>query len=56
MLVAAASGMPNLGSLVSKREVELPGVSAPHGPKIGDTGEQRPQWTGPVEWAGVPPA
>jgi hypothetical protein len=35
-------------------EIELPGVSAPHGPMIGDTGEERPQWTGPVEWADVP--
>jgi hypothetical protein len=36
------------------REVELPGVSAPHGPRFGDTGDQRPQWAGPVAWADVP--
>ncbi|MBN1219791.1 MAG: hypothetical protein JXM69_12750 [Anaerolineae bacterium] len=37
-------------------EIELPGVSAPHGPMIGDTGDERPQWAGPVAWAGVPGA
>jgi hypothetical protein len=52
----AVGGAPNLAPLVGQREIELPGVSAPHGPMIGDTGEQRPQWAGPVEWAGVPPA
>jgi hypothetical protein len=53
-LAAATGAAPNLAPLVGRREIELPGVSAPHGPKIGDSGEQRPQWTGPVEWAGVP--
>jgi hypothetical protein len=53
-LATTVGGVPALASLVPKREVELPGVSAPHGPKIGDAGEQRPQWTDPVEWAGVP--
>jgi hypothetical protein len=52
----AVGGAPNLAPLVGQREIELPGVSAPHGPMIGDTGEKRPQWAGPVEWAGVPPA
>lgn len=37
-------------------EIELPGVSAPHGPMLGDTGQQRPQWANPVAWAEVPPA
>ena len=31
-------------------EVELPGVSAPHGP----VSQERPQYANPVEWAGVP--
>jgi hypothetical protein len=53
-LATAGGGMPNLASLLRRQEIELPGVSAPHGPKIGDKGDQRPQWTGPVEWAGVP--
>lgn len=35
-------------------EIELPGVSAPHGPMVGDAGEQRPQWAGPAAWADVP--
>lgn len=43
-----------LASSRVSREIELPGVSAPHGPRVGDTGDQRPQWAGPVEWAGVP--
>jgi hypothetical protein len=43
-----------LASPALLREIELPGVSAPHGPMIGDTGEERPQWRGPVEWAAVP--
>ncbi len=36
------------------REMNLPGVSAPYGPRLGDTGLQRPQWAGPVAWAEVP--
>jgi hypothetical protein len=55
-LAAAASPALGLASLATRREIELPGVSAPHGPRIGDAGEQRPQWAGPLEWAGVPPA
>ena len=37
------------------QEIELPGVSAPHGPMIGDASQERPQWRGPAAWAGVPP-
>jgi hypothetical protein len=53
-MLAASGTVPDFGSLVRGREIELPGVSAPHGPKIGDSGEQRPQWTGPVKWADMP--
>jgi hypothetical protein len=54
-ITTASGAAPNLVSLIRRREIELPGVSAPHGPKTGDSGAQRPQWAGPVEWAGVPP-
>jgi hypothetical protein len=55
--VAAAIGAaPNLAPLIGRQEIELPGVSAPHGPKIGDSGEQRPQWDRPIDWAGAPQA
>jgi len=57
ILGALASVSPALRLVFSAapREIELPGISAPHGPRIGDSGEQRPRWAGPVEWAGVPP-
>jgi hypothetical protein len=56
-LLKLASLASAAGALIARAktpEIELPGVSAPHGPMIGDTGQQRPQWAGPVAWAEVP--
>lgn len=35
-------------------EVGLPGVSAPKGPRYTEKGDERPNWTGAVAWAGIP--
>lgn len=35
-------------------EFGLPGVSAPRGPRYTDEGAVRPNWTGAVNWAGIP--
>ncbi len=56
-LFKVATAATPLGFLTARSqtpEIEIPGVSAPHGPMIGDTGEQRPQWAGPVAWADAP--
>ncbi len=56
-LLNLAAGAIPFGFLATRkapREIELPGVSAPHGPMLGDSGQQRPQWVGPVAWADVP--
>ncbi|MBN1991736.1 MAG: hypothetical protein JW953_03460 [Anaerolineae bacterium] len=53
-LVTLATPVGFLTARSKTPEIELPGVSAPHGPMIGDTGKQRPQWVGPVAWADVP--
>jgi hypothetical protein len=53
-LATAATPIGFLTARSKTPEVEIPGVSAPHGPMIGDTGDERPQWAGPVEWADVP--
>ena len=44
-----------LSSLVSSipGEVDLPGVSAPRGPKFGDEGGEREIWRNPVKFAGI---
>ena len=34
-------------------EVDLPGVSAPRGPKFGDEGNERETWCNPVAFAGI---
>lgn len=34
-------------------EVQLPGVSAPRGPKLDDDGKEREIWTDPVAFAGI---
>jgi hypothetical protein len=34
-------------------EVDLPGVSAPRGPKFGDEGGERETWRNPVAFAGI---
>jgi hypothetical protein len=55
--LAALSPLSPLLSIAGSallREIELPGVSAPHGPMIGDDGSERPQWRQPVAWGGVP--
>ena len=36
------------------REMELPGVSAPHRPMIGGTGSGHPPLRGPAAWADAP--
>jgi hypothetical protein len=45
-----------LGFLASSipGEVDLPGVSAPRGPKFGDEGGERETWRNPVAFAGIP--
>jgi hypothetical protein len=52
--LAPLSPILSLASATLPREMELPGVSAPHGPMIGDTGDERPQWRGPAAWADAP--
>jgi len=45
-LLKLATAVTPVGFLFARSqtpEIELPGVSAPHGPMIGDTGEERPQ-------------
>jgi hypothetical protein len=44
-----------LGSLVSSipGEVDIPGVSAPRGPRFGDEGSERETWRNPVVFAGI---
>ena len=44
-----------LGTLVSSipGEVDLPGVSAPRGPKFSDAGSERETWCNPVAFAGI---
>ena len=51
LLELALSAIPfgNLISMTVPSEIELPGVSAPHGP----VGNHRPQYATPAEWAGV---
>lgn len=53
-LLQVALGATPLGGLIglasTPQEIELPGVSAPHGP----VGKERPQYANPVAWAGVP--
>ncbi len=49
-IMLAATPFRSLAGLVAPSEIELPGVSAPHGP----VGSHRPQYTDPVTWAGVP--
>lgn len=34
-------------------EIELPGVSAPRGPRYADDGSVRPNWTRAVNWSGL---
>jgi hypothetical protein len=51
--LAAVSPALGIAAAAAPREIELPGVSAPHGPRFGDTGDQRPQWMGPAAWAGL---
>ena len=34
-------------------EIELPGVSAPRGPRYADDGSVRPNWTRVVDWSGL---
>jgi hypothetical protein len=45
----------SLGMLITALpgEVQLPGVSAPRGPKLDDEGEERQIWREPVAFAGV---
>lgn len=38
-----------IGLLSKPQDIELPGVSAPHGP----VGKERPQYANPVAWAGI---
>lgn len=52
--LAVVSPALGLAAAAAPREFELPGVSAPHGPRFGNSGEQRPQWDGPIAWADVP--
>ena len=55
ILKMALSATP-LGFLIGQvktPEIELPGVSAPHGPMIGDDGQERPQWRRSVRWADI---
>lgn len=49
-VMLAATLFSDLVRLKVPSEVELPGVSAPHGP----VGAHRPQYASPVAWAGVP--
>jgi len=53
-LALATTPFSFLATRTTPREIELPGVSAPHGPMIGDTGQERPQWANPAAWAEVP--
>ena len=48
--ILAATPFRALAGLAVPSEIELPGVSAPHGP----VGPHRPQYANPVAWAGVP--
>jgi hypothetical protein len=48
-LVLSAVPFGSLIGLAVPSEIELPGVSAPHGP----VGKHRPQYASPMEWAGV---
>ena len=50
-VILAATPFGSLVRLAAPSEIELPGVSAPHGP----VGPHRPQYANPVTWAGVPP-
>jgi hypothetical protein len=44
-----------LGFLQTKaEEIDLPGVSAPRGPRYNDEGSVRPNWISAVSWAGIP--
>jgi hypothetical protein len=38
--------------LVAK-EIDMPGVSAPRGPKFSDEGGERATWSKPLEFAGI---
>ena len=35
-------------------EIGLPGISAPRGPRYTEEGDERPNWTRVVTWAGIP--
>jgi len=52
-LLQIAFGATPLGGLIgffsTPQDIELPGVSAPHGP----VGKERPQYANPVAWAGI---
>jgi hypothetical protein len=49
-VMLGATPFRGLVGLAAPSEIELPGVSAPHGP----VGSHRPQYANPVAWAGVP--
>ena len=49
-VMLAGTPLRGLLELAAPSEIELPGVSAPHGP----VGRHRPQYANPVAWAGVP--
>jgi hypothetical protein len=42
-----------LRALARGADVQLPGISAPRGPRYADDGSVRPNWTRVVDWAGI---
>ncbi|MFQ5610735.1 MAG: hypothetical protein ACE5H9_01230 [Anaerolineae bacterium] len=53
-ILTTAAPLLRIFTSAAPDEIELPGVSAPRGPR-GSGGKERPQWAHPVEWANVPP-
>ncbi len=45
--------MLGLPVLPLAREISLPGVSAPRGPRLTDDGDERETWKNPVAFAGL---